>query len=160
MTSFLEYITDSPIKAIVVIVLFALAVKGFYEFIAWVKKELNKWYDAKNTQEKVDTKIEDRISHLERENGLQFDKLSSMEDSIIIITDKLDTLSKDIKANNVSQARASLYRLYRDFENRDSITMSEYETYRNLADLYLTQGGNSTFKNKIIPFMESLPVKD
>ena len=160
MTKFLEYITDSPIQAIVVIVLFALAVKGLYEFIGWIKKELNKWYDTKNTKEKSDIDVVQRIEHLERENGLQFEKLSSMEDSIIIITDKLDTLSENVKANNVSQARASLYRLYRDFENRESITMSEYETYRSLADLYISHGGNSTFRNKIIPFMESLPVKD
>lgn len=160
MINFLEYITDSPIKAIVIIVLFALAIKGFYEFIAWIKKELDKWYETRNTKEKSDSDIEQRIADLEESDKQQLDRLNSIDATLQNISACLETLSEEERKNIVSTSRSALWRWYLEFQDKEYLTSAEYEMFMSLSERYLNNGGNSVFRTKIIPEIEAKPIKN
>lgn len=74
--------------------------------------------------------------------------------------DRLDQYEEDRKQDFVVSSRATLYQLYEDFKGKDELTLSEYETFCNLADKYLSSGGNGAFRNKIIPEIQGKSIKD
>ena len=44
--------------------------------------------------------------------------------------------------------------------NKNELSLSEFETFNNLAERNLSNGGNGVFKNKIIPEIIAKPIKD
>lgn len=160
LISFVQSVFQSPINSIITILLFIAAIRGTYEIVKWAKGELNNWYNNKQQEEDEIDEIENRLSILENENKRQFEKLDSIDGTLVQITATLDKMAEENRANMVATCRSALWRLYIDFENRDSITSAEYETFMDLADRYLKNNGNSVFKDKIIPYVKTLSIKD
>lgn len=160
LISFVQSAFQSPVNSIITILLFIAAIRGTYEIVKWAKGELNNWYNNKQQEEDEIDEIENRLSILENENKRQFEKLDSIDGTLVQITATLDKMAEENRANMVATCRSALWRLYIDFENRDSITSAEYETFMDLADRYLKNNGNSVFKDKIIPYVKTLSIKD
>lgn len=153
-------VEESPFVAIVSIILFVAAVKGLYEFVKWVKGELNKWYQTKYDAQEKDETIKDRLDKLEAENAEQTTECANIVAALSDINQQIADVRNDYKQVTVALTRVSLHNLWHNLADRDSITEAEYETFTDLRDVYLASGGNAVFKNKIIPYIESLPVKD
>lgn len=160
LIEFIETAFESPINTFITIILFMLAIKGIYESVRWIKTELNNWYNTRNIKEVQGSAVEKRLDNLEEENQTQYDKLEGIESTLKDITTRLDAITEYNRANTVAMCRASLWNWYENVKDRETINSAEYETIIDLADVYLQNNGNSVFKNKIIPFLKSIPVRD
>lgn len=160
LIKFVQSAFQSPVESFVTILLFIAAIKGFYEIVRWIKKELNNWYNNKLNEDDKADKVEKRLDKLEKENSRQFEKLDSIDATLQNITATLELMSEENRRNTVATCRSALWRLYIDFENKEYISSAEYETFMDLADRYLKNDGNSVFKDKIIPYVKNLPIKD
>ena len=160
LLSLVKAVEESPFVSIVAIILFIAAIKGFYEFVKWIKIELNKWYQTKHEEQEKDETIFERLDKLESENTEQTNKVTDISTTLNNINNEIKGIREDYTKVTVALTRASLHALCDDLKDRDYITEAEYETFIDLRDVYLASGGNAVFKNKIIPYVESLPVKD
>ena len=172
MDKFIElFSTFTFAQVVCVIVLTILGVKGAADLLKNIKNDLESWYQKKRGIEKKEETLEDRVAKLEENDMGQIEKLSEIEESVQRLTGfleetvkdrnaRLDEISENHKQAVVAQARASLYKIAKDLEGRDYITSAEYEIFHDLSVSYLSNGGNSIFKNKIIPRIESLPIRN
>ena len=160
LLSLVKAVGESPLVSIVAIILFIAAIKGLYEFIKWIKTELNKWYQTKHDEEEKDETIIERLDKLEAENIEQTEKCASITTALDNINNQIASIREDYNKVTVALTRASLHNLCYSLKDSDHITEAEYETFVDLRDVYLGCGGNAVFKNKIIPYVESLPIKD
>lgn len=158
--TFVESAFESPVSAIVGILLFIAAIRGLYEFVSWIKKELNKWYEGKNEEENAEKKLEERVTNIEKDNSLQFEKLSSLEDAVISVNDKLDNMYDSMKESTICTFRAEMLRLWHECSAQGNATQAQMDTFERMAELYLAQGGNGLFRNKIIPEFRAFEIKD
>jgi hypothetical protein len=55
--------------------------------------------------------------------------------------------------------RNTLYHIYNRCRKHGYIDQAEYESFESLKMFYLNNGGNSIFKHKVIPYIDSLTVK-
>jgi len=182
LMAFVQTAFESPLNSIITIILFIAAIRGIYEMIKWVKGELNTWYQNKHTAEEKDQTLEERIDKLEEDNNRQFEKLESIDATLQNVTATLEVISnetakrlddlqestkkhfeeidKNSKRRSVIANRSTLYQLHREFMKKESITLAERQMFDAVSAEYLACGGNSVFKNKIIPEVEALPIKD
>lgn len=170
LISFVEAAFSTP-ASIVIVILTIAAAKGVYEFICWVKKELDRWYDTRHVEDTKKDDFVNRMKTLEENDALQFEKLASLEDSITTINDKIEEMARDNKeafetiAENariatVAQVRNALYCLSNELRGLDHLTIAQSENWCDLRDLYLLNNGNSIFKEKIIPEIDKIPVRE
>lgn len=157
---FLQVAFESPVSTLFTIFLFIAAIKGLYEGVKWIKGELNNWYQVRYKTEVKDENTEQRLDHLEKENQLQFEKLSSLEDGMFTLTDTLDKMRENIRIQTVVSLRAEILRTWHEVMGQGYITQAQYEVFEGLKDVYLSNDGNGLFKNKIIPEVEKLEVKE
>lgn len=160
LIKFIQSAFESPVNAVMIILLFIAAIRGLYEIVKWFKNELNNWYNNRQKEEDRVEQVEQRLDTLEQENQRQFEKLDSIDATLQNITATLEMMAEQERANTVAICRSTLWRLYLEFEDRETITSAEYETFMDLADRYLKNNGNSVFKDKIIPYVKNIPVKD
>lgn len=151
---------DSPLETLLIIFLFIAAIRGLYEGVKWIKGELNRWYQTRHTEEEQDENLRDRIGLLEEDNQRQIQTLKDINTTLDFIMDTLRKMTEDEKANTVALCRTQIWILYKKLKDQDTLTSAEYETFMDLADRYLKNGGNSVFKDKIIPYLKNIPVKD
>lgn len=150
----------SPTNTLVGIILFIAAVRGLYEFVKWVKSEMEVWYNKKYTADEKSENIEDRLTKLEETDERQINAIKSLEVSLSNIDSKLDDMSGRFNHQCVAVIRHSLYSMYPQIKEQGYLTQSQYETWKDLADVYLSKGGNHTFAEKIIPEVDKLEVRD
>ncbi len=160
MIDLIEAVSESPFTSVIAILLFIAAIKGLYEFVKWIKTELNAWYLNKNTEDKKEENIDQRIEKLETENSLQFEKLQSLEDSMIIVNDTLANIQENMRLQTVVSLRAEILRIWHEVVAQGYITQAQYEVFQGLSEVYLENKGNGLFRNKIIPEIEKLEVRD
>lgn len=160
LLDFLQVSFESPLNTLLVIFLFIAAIKGTYEGVKWIKGELNKWYQSRHTEEEKDESTGQRLDQLEKENKLQFEKLSSMEDNMILMTDKLNAIQENMRLQTVVSLRAEILRIWHEVMEQGYITQAQYEVFQGLSEVYLDNKGNGLFRNKIIPDVDKLEIKD
>ena len=158
--TFIQTAFDSPVNSIVIILLFIAAIRGLYEIVKWIKKELDTWYTSRLKEENRVDNFEGRLESLEKENQRQFEKLENIDATLQDITATLEIMAEQERANTVAICRSTLLKMYSDLEGKPSVTSAEYETFMDLADRYLKNNGNSVFKDKIIPYVKDLQIKD
>ena len=160
LMDFLEAAFESPMNTLITIILFILAVKGIYESVRWIKTELNAWYKKRNSEEELGNQMSERLDALEQETKNQSDKLESIDATLQNISASIEMMAENSRNNTVAVCRSSLWNWYENVKNRESINSAEYETIMDLSKVYLDNNGNSVFKNKIIPYLQNVPVKD
>lgn len=160
LLNFIKVAFESPFNLFFSIFLFIAAIKGTYEGVKWIKEELNKWYENKHTADEKDENTSQRIAHLESDNKLQFEKLQSLEDSMFTLNDTLDSIQESMRMQTVVTLRAEILHMWHEVVEQGYITQAQYEVFQGLSEVYLDNNGNGLFRNKIIPEIESLEVKD
>lgn len=160
LLEFLRVALESPVNTLLTIFLFIAAIKGTYEIVKWIKGELNTWYQNKQKADKKDESLEQRVSMLEKENAKQDEEYAHINDMMQKMNAALELMAQEEKANTVALCRSQLWTMYGKLKDKDTLTTEEYETFTDLADRYLKNGGNSVFKDKIIPHIKSIAVED
>ena len=150
----------TPAQAVTFIILGTLFIKGTIETFKYFKDLLLNWHKTKNENEDKEENLETRIKTLEEHDNWKYDKIVDLEAGQKKIDEKLDELKETNRLEVIAQYRATLYRLHREFTQKQYITESEYEMFRSLADIYLEYGGNGYYRNHIIPEMEALPIHE
>ena len=74
--------------------------------------------------------------------------------------EQMEKLEEERKKDTVSNSRAWLFQLYENLKDRETLTMNEYETFNALAERYIAAGGNSVFRDKLIPAILSIPIDE
>ena len=160
LMDFLKAAFESPMNTLITIILFILAIKGIYESVRWIKIELNAWYKKRNLEEELGNQVGERLDTLEQETKNQSDKLESIDATLQNISASIEMMAANSRNNTVAICRSSLWNWYENVKNREFINSAEYETIMDLSKVYLDNNGNSVFKNKIIPYLQNVPVKD
>lgn len=159
---FLENPTGLSVSFFVVI----MAIKELYELYKWVRGRADDYHHTLSEDEDFHEQVCNMTCTTQRHTQA----LENIGTSLDQINDRLDSIEKNSieaderaekerKADIVANGRATLYHLYETFKEKDTLTTSEYETFKNVADRYLEAGGNGAFKNKIIPDIENKPIK-
>ncbi len=146
----------NPLNVMMAFILMLFVIKEAVDLLKWYKGRVDEY----RTKENKKDKFEERVDALE--NGMV-----EIKESIKVLTDDVGRLKDDIdnyesgrKSYFVAQSRATLFQLYEDFKDKEELTLSEYETFNNLADKYLEGGGNGVFRHKIIPEIRDKRVTD
>lgn len=158
-------------EVIMIIILTILGLKGVLTFGKEIKDNWEGWYQKKRKEEKKDESLEQRVNKLEENDKEQLERLDTISAGVQQIAASVDLLSentkqqlKEIKENSdrrtIITTRSQLYRLHNEFMKKDSITMAESELFNEIADEYLACGGNSSFKDQIIPEVRSMKIRD
>ena len=153
MIKFIEMLEDvGPVSAFALFWIAVMAVKEGVEIYKWFKSRLEEWRDKKNGIEKKDESVDARIGKLET----QMTDLSSKLDTMC---DLMMRYQEDNDAVTVANSRATLNTLAEQITAKGYMSEAEYDTFMDLSDIYLRKNGNHTMKDKIIPYIKSLPVK-
>lgn len=142
------------------IILLAVGTKFIIDLIDYFKNKLEKWRKDKNGEEDTIDTLEDKIKKLEQSDGRQMEKLNDIDARIQNIASSLELMAENNRNNIVTTARSNLYRLHKEFTVQGYVTLAEREMFDSVSSIYLNNGGNSIFKNKIIPEVEALPIKN
>ena len=152
-------ISDYGIGGVVVtFILLCLAVRGVVDFVKWVRKLLEDYRAGKNMKEdevknimNLISSLDTRVTMLEEQNALQNNCLEAM-------THKLDDIAEDQRKQTVAAFRSTIMRIHSDVFSRTPprISQIEYETFCDIADIYISKHGNHTAKDKLIPEIKDL----
>ena len=173
----MESLGGLTVLFIFVVLLFAI--KEGYNFSLQVKDIFNGYHKSeqkKTALEESVKNLQQRISAMEKmiQDDDFRDRISRMEDLAIkkdhmieIVMEDLtninNTLKKadeDRKNTTLNNAKNTMYRLHMEAKNMGYVTQVSLENFLSLADTYLNLGGNSYYKNVIIPSYLEFPVKD
>jgi len=160
MESIIKLFTEYQAATIVIIlVLLCLAIKGVIEFVLWIKDKMESWRKAKNMPEEKEEVFIERISDIET----RINKLEENDENNVIeleeIKGKLNDILEHNKQQTIIMSRGFLLRLCEDIKERGYMRPDEYETFEGLSEGYIQAGGNSLFKNRIIPEIEAMEVR-
>lgn len=143
---------------LIILILSFLAVKGIITEINNIKTKLKKnreeYHEQESDKEDEKEKIEDRLTSLE-EKVKSIDEIMDIVKSIKSCQD--DNQESRRKAT-VATCRSSLQLLTDKVLEKGYMTQIEYETFDDLAEVYLANRGNHTMKDKVIPKVRKLPV--
>lgn len=149
------------------IVFLTLGLKGLSEIYKGIKSNLEGWYQKKRGIEKKDETLEQRVAKLEESDEVQIDRLNTISsevkqivDSLANIQNKLNELDDNNKRRSVILSKSQLYRLHSEFMKRGYITMAEREMFDSLSDEYIACGGNSIYKDSVIPEVRSIEIRN
>ena len=160
MVDLIEFMSSSPLQSIIAIVLFLAAMKGLYESIGWIRKQLEEWYKKRSAEDNAEEQTIERIETLEKNDCEEFKLINGLQDSLNNISDKIDKMRENQDKQSVAMCRASLNAMYPLIKDQGYLTKSQYETWFDLSSIYLESGGNHVFAEKIIPEVNNLQVKD
>lgn len=178
MTEIIKLVSEyEAVTLITIFILFCLATKGVIDFIEWVKGRLNKWREQKNGEEnqsktvssvKVSTEtlaeevaeLKERVETLEKQDKRQSSSIDEMKDTLSKISNQLDDMADRQKDEAIATTRSALNRLYPELKAQGYLTRSQYETWSDLARIYLDRNGNHVFADKIIPEINAMEVRD
>ena len=159
MNELIKMISDNGIGGVVItFILFCLVVRGVIDFVKWIKKSLEDYRAGKNSKEdevknimSLISSLDKRVTMLEEQNALQNDCLEAM-------THKLDDIAEDQRKQTVAAFRSTIMRIHSDVFSRTPprISQIEYETFCDIADIYISKNGNHTAKDKLIPEIKDL----
>lgn len=151
--------TFTPAQAVTFIVLLSLFIKGLIDTVIYFHNILISWHKSRNEEEDKEEIIENRIKKLEDHDDWKYNKILDLEAGQISINNKLDDLKETNRLEVIAQYRATIYRLHKEFTAKGYMTQSEYEMFRNLADIYLEYGGNGFYRHHVIPEIEELEIR-
>ncbi len=146
----------NPAGVIMAFFLMLFIIKEVFELWKWYKGRADDYHKSKSEKED----FEEKVNHLEADVLNTTKLMVDIQNTLEALHKRLDEYETDRREDFVVSSRATLYRLYDEFNPREELSLSEFETFSNLADRYLANGGNGVFRNKIIPEIREKPIKD
>ena len=159
MSELIKLISDNGIGGVVVtFILLCLAVRGIVDFIKWVKKMLEDYRAGKNTKEDEVKNIMSLISSLDRRVTMLEEQNALQNETLVSMGKKLDNIAEDHRRQTVAAFRSTIMRIHSDVFSRTPprISQIEYETFCDIADIYIEKHGNHTAKDRLIPEIKDL----
>lgn len=148
---YIEQILSNPIGVIMTVLVVILALMELEKILKWIKGKFEGYHKIKTTDEDFHKKVDNlAVAHQENVKLLQ-----KIDESVDKINERFNAVEKERKLDTQATLRATLYHLYEDLKDEETLTPTQYEVFHDAAQRYINAGGNSVFKNKIIPFMES-----
>ena len=131
------------------------AAKEIIEIVSYFLKKLN-------IKTKADIQNEEylkRLEKLETYVNSHYQKILVISEDLKKITETIKENEKKHNAETIATCRSTLYRLYIEAMQKGYVTQIELETFEDIANVYISAGGNHTMKDKIIPEFYFLPIK-
>ena len=160
MDAVIDLIENYGVTAIIIIILSCIAAKETVEFISWVKERLHAWKDKENSKEDKEETVDDRLTRLETHDSWQYEKIKDMAESIEDIKELLVQNQEKQDEATVAMCRALLKNIADEALAKGCLTTIEFETFSSLSDVYIFRKGNHAMKDRIIPEVLKLPIKD
>lgn len=132
------------------------AIKEIIELISYFKKK----YRIKTGVEQDKETTDERLKSLEEHDKWQSEEIAKISDNVLAIKNQLDNHEKENNERIIVQYSATLYDLHDKFIKQGYVTRAGMETFERMADTYIGCGGNHLIKQKIIPEVLALPIKD
>lgn len=148
------------ITIVTFLVLFIAVVQKIYDWFKWVKDRLSDYYNKKRGVEKKEDGLEKRLANLEENDKSQKGCLETILNAQAEMKEILLDTREQSRQNEVASNRYILYEIAEKVNERGFITPVEYETFSELANRYISQGGNHIMKEKVIPKIKELPIKE
>ncbi len=146
----------NPLSVMMAFFLMLFVVKEVFELWKWYKGRADDYHKSESAKEDFIAKV----NVLEDEFIKSAETMADIKKTLLALHERLDNYEEDRKQDFVVSSRATLYQLYETLKDKDELTLSEYETFCNLGEKYLSSGGNGAFRNKIIPEIQCKPIKD
>lgn len=167
MGYFQQIFDANPVIFVITIILFIYAAREAHNIYLWINGLLNNHHKRESNKEDVNERIDD-IACVSQKHT---ETLKVLADGINEIKDDMKDLRVDIdkhftdaeegrKADTRAMARVTLYNLYEELKDKETITSSQYESFSQLYQRYVGAGGNSTVRNKLAPYILNKPVSD
>ena len=164
MITFLNQLAEiGGLNALVFLVIFLFAIREGYTFCAWVKTEILDRYHKKS---KRTEHVEERFEELKEINQKEDKEIGALKQEITNLKNQMGDIkdqysqwqARDIEYH-LAVVRNTLYHIYSKCRKNGYIDQAEYECFEKLKMYYLSNNGNSVFKHKVIPYIDSLEVK-
>lgn len=144
------------LNALTFLILFFFAVRESYNFCIWVKTDiLDKYHNKKNLHENT----EEQFEALKEMNQKEDKEIEYLKKQIEELKEQYAHCSNNQVEYHLAIVRNTLYHIYNRCRKHGYIDQAEYESFESLKMFYLNNGGNSIFKHKVIPYIDSLTVK-
>ncbi len=144
------------LNALTVIVLFFFAMREGYSFCLWIKTEiLDKYHAKKNSNENTKEQFEE----LKEMNKKEDQEIAHLRQEVSELKEQQDHCKNIQRDYHMAIIRNTLYHVYNRCKKYGYIDQAAYETFQDLKKFYLENDGNSIFKHKIIPYIDSLTIK-
>lgn len=135
----------------IILILVFLAVKGIMTEVNNIKTKIKKNKEEYHEEQSDKEEEKDRLTVLEN-------KIEAIDDMLKSIKDCQMDIQKCQQKSVVATCRSSLQLLTDKVLEKGYMTQIEYETFDDLAEVYISNKGNHTMKDKIIPKVRQLPV--
>lgn len=164
MIAFLNQLAEiGGLNALIFLVLFLFAIREGYNFCVWVKTEILDKYHKKSQRTE---NVEERFEELKVINQKEDKEIGDLKQEFASLKDQMGDIknqytqwqAKDIEYH-LAIVRNTLYHIYSKCCKNGYIDQAEYECFEKLKMYYLNNNGNSIFKHKVIPYIDSLEVK-
>ena len=152
----IERVLENPAPTILYLFIAIYAIKELYELFKWYKGRADDYHGSRKADEDFHQQVCD-IACTSKEHTETLDKIGKALEGI---NDRLDKAEVERKADTIANSRATLLNLYEVLKGKDTLTVSEYETFNSVSERYLAAGGNSVFRDKIIPEIQKKPIDD
>ena len=146
----------NPLNVMMAFFIMLFVIKELFELFKWYKGRADDYHREQSNKEDFVEKVNKLEKDFKDTAQLMFD----IQKTLDALHNRLDEYELGRKEDFVVSSRSTLYQLYNELDDKDELSISEFETFSNLADRYLENGGNGVFKNKIIPEIQSKSIKD
>jgi len=162
-----EKLISQPATIALAFIVIIYAIKEGYELFKWWKGRADDYHGSRKAEEDFPRQVCE-IACTSQEHTETLKKIGDALDGINERLDKseedrrkdLELANEERKKDTIANSRAWLYNLYEQLKDKPNITVNEYETFNDLAERYLAAGGNSVFKDKIIPEIRKKPIDE
>lgn len=150
-----EQILNAPTQTLLTVLVILVAGKYLYELWRFYHDRF------KDSHEHLvqDEKFHEQVARIEYVSEAHSRSVEKITESIEKVNNRLGNLEKQRTRDAIAYGRALMLQLYYGLKDREQITVSEFEAFSEIADMYLEAGGNSVFKDKIIPKIMNKQVK-
>ncbi len=153
---YFEKFLENPVSVILAVVLAVYVIKEGYELFKWWKNRADDYHGSR----KADEDFHKQVCEIACTSEEHSKALKKIGDALEGINERLDRAEQERKEDTIANSRATLLHLYDNLKSKDSLTVSEYETFNSVSERYLAAGGNSVFRDKIIPEIRGKQIDD
>lgn len=157
---FVKEVLNDPVTKVLAILAVFYAIKELITNWEWVKQRVDKKYKEKNADENEKKDLESKVGDIAIISEQHTETFAQIGEALDGINIRLDEMEKERNEDIIANGRATMYHLYEEMKDKQTLTMSDYETFNAIATRYLAAGGNSVFKDKIIPEIRNKPIDD
>lgn len=157
MITFLNTLAElGGLNALTFLILFFFAFREGYNFCIWIKTEiLDKYHNKSKRAESA----QNEFKELKEMNQKEDKEIEYLKKQVQELREQYSHCSENQIEYHLAIVRNTLYHIYNRCRKYGYIDQAEYESFESLKTFYLNNGGNSIFKHKIIPYIDSLTVK-